>query len=687
MTYPFTNHLIREKSPYLLAHAHNPVDWYPWCREAFQKAESENKPVFLSIGYSTCHWCHVMEQESFENPEAAALLNRFFVSVKVDREERPDIDSVYMSVCQAVNGSGGWPLTIIMTPDQHPFFAATYLPLNTRGQTPGLLQILRQIAGQWQENPDRLRQAGTSVTRFLNEQARQSRDSGQEGQAPWPDREMLRRAASHFLQTFDQEWGGFGQAPKFPSPHNLLFLLAYGRLEQNRAAEYMAAQTLFSMMRGGIFDHIGGGFSRYSTDRQWLIPHFEKMLYDNALLAMAYLECWRQTGADWCLWTACRIFTYVFRELTGEEGEFYCGQDADSEGEEGKYYGLRPEEILTLLGQQRGEAFCARYGITEEGNFQGSNIPSLLGESRPWLPDPGTEADREKVYQYRLNRYSLQKDDKALTSWNSLMLLACAGGISAARCLPREQAGILASCRERADRCLSFLRRRLVTPEGRLMARYRDGQSAGDGHLDDYAFYTLALLELYAAEFDVQLLKEACRTARMMVRYFFDQEEGGFYLYASDSEQLICRPKDAWDGAMPSGNSAAAMALCRLAALTARPEWTELRDRQLRFLTGEAQSMPSGFSFALLAMTEVLYPNRQLVCVLPAEPEEDLLRRLAAARGQNLQVLMKTPENAALLEQLAPCTASYPIEERGKYYLCENGSCMLPADSLEEALA
>ena len=315
----YSNHLIHEKSPYLLSHAHNPVEWYPWCPEAFRKAKEENRPVFLSIGYSTCHWCHVMERESFQNEEVARLLNRYFVSIKVDREERPDIDSVYMAVCQAVNRSGGWPLTVVMTPEQQPFFVTTYLPRESRGQQPGLLQALGEIIELWEKEEDKLRNAGVNVCAYI------SREADTEGGEAWPDKDLLREGAVVFLRSFDREYGGFGQAPKFPSPHNLLFLLRYSKLEKDRTLEYIAAQTLFSMMKGGIFDHIGGGFSRYSTDQRWLIPHFEKMLYDNGLLAIAYLECWEQTRASWCLWTAERIFTYVFRELTGEEGGFFCG--------------------------------------------------------------------------------------------------------------------------------------------------------------------------------------------------------------------------------------------------------------------------------------------------------------------------------------------------------------------------
>lgn len=710
----YTNHLISEKSPYLLSHAHNPVDWYPWGTEAFEKARQENKPVFLSIGYSTCHWCHVMERESFENEEVAGLLNRYFVSIKVDREERPDIDSVYMAVCQAVNQSGGWPLTTIMTPEQQPFFTATYLPRVSRGQMTGLIQVLGQIAHLWETEEQKLRQTGAAICDFLAQNSRKSRNNqtGEDGKTsdsapavlpagngtmralrtgPWPDKALFHRAAALFRQTFDKAYGGFGQAPKFPTPHNLIFLLRYGKLEQNKTIEYIAAQTLFTMMRGGIFDQIGGGFSRYSTDRQWLAPHFEKMLYDNALLAMAYLECWEQTGAEWCLWTARRIFTYVFRELTGEEGGFFCGQDADSQGVEGKYYTFSPEEIIQVLGEERGQEFCRRYDITEKGNFEGKSIPNLIREERPWIPDPETAKDCETLFRYRLDRYPLHKDDKVLTSWSSLMAAACAKGARAAFRLSAEKDSpdkeVLAQCLSKAENSLGFIRCRLTGPDGRLMVRYRDGEAAHSGHLDDYAFYALALLSMYRTIFDISYLEEAVRAAALMTKYFSDREQGGFYLYASDSETLISRPMDTWDGAMPSGNSAAAHVLCRLAGLTALPEWLEQRDRQLRFLAEEVKDYPSGYSFSLLAMAEVLYPAKELVCVLPGPCTDSLKARLAAAPDYGLHILVKTPDNAEKLAKLAPFTAAYPIGEKPMYYLCENGSCRQPTEDLNAVLA
>ena len=365
------NRLIHEKSPYLLQHAYNPVQWFPWGEEAFEKARQENKPVFLSIGYSTCHWCHVMEQESFENEEIAELLNREYICVKVDREERPDVDAVYMSVCQVMNGQGGWPLTILMAPDGKPFFSGTYFPPHARYGSPGLEELLTAAAGQWRAQKERLLESAEQIAAYLKEQA-------QTGNRAAPGMDTVQQAFRQFADSFDPENGGFGGAPKFPTPHNLIFLMEYGKRTENREALAMAETTLVQMYRGGIFDHIGGGFSRYSTDERWLVPHFEKMLYDNALLAMAYLEAYGQTGRKLYECVARSILQYVERELTDENGGFFCGQDADSDGVEGKYYVFTPEEIKAVLGDEAGEKFCARYGIFPGGNFEGKSIPNLL---------------------------------------------------------------------------------------------------------------------------------------------------------------------------------------------------------------------------------------------------------------------------------------------------------------------
>lgn len=405
-----TNRLINESSPYLLQHAHNPVDWYPWCDEAFQKASQEDKPVFLSIGYSTCHWCHVLSHESFEDSEIAALLNDNFVCIKVDREERPDIDAVYMSVCQALTGSGGWPLSIFMTPDQKPFYAGTYFPKNTRYGHIGMRELLLQLSEMWRNERQELLEAGEEIVGYIRSQEEKAEESGQ------PDWNLLKLAAETFQRSFDKQFGGFGHAPKFPMPHNLLFLLRYGNYMQDNELLHLANDTLIKMYRGGIFDHIGGAFSRYSTDDRWLIPHFEKMLYDNALLAYTYQEAYEQTGNPLFRMITIRTLDYVLAELTDSNGGFYCGQDADSEGEEGKYYSFMPGEIKGVLGVEEGQHFCQSYGISDAGNFEGKSIPNLIENPDFMLVYEKQKEHCHRLYEYRLHRYHLHKDDKILPS-------------------------------------------------------------------------------------------------------------------------------------------------------------------------------------------------------------------------------------------------------------------------------
>ena len=410
------NHLQYEKSPYLLQHRENPVDWYPWGEEAFARAKKEDKPIFLSIGYSTCHWCHVMAHESFEDAEVAEVLHRSFICIKVDREERPDIDAVYMGVCQMMTGSGGWPLTILMTAEQKPFFAGTYFPKWSQYGMLGLMELLAQVEKLWKTDRKKLLETGEKIASFLQ------KESTEELAAPTAV--LLEQGAAELLQRFDREWGGFGTAPKFPTPHNLFFLLRYGKAEGNAIAVSAVEKSLDAMAQGGIFDQIGGGFSRYSTDEKWLVPHFEKMLYDNGLLAYAYLEGYLQTGKEFYKEIAEETLDYVMRELTDTDGGFFCGQDADSEGTEGKYYVLRPQEIRDVLGED-AEVFCRYFHIMEYGNFEGGSIPNRLGEEAE-IRSKKIKELCEKVYAYRKKRTTLHKDDKILTAWNGLMIAAFA---------------------------------------------------------------------------------------------------------------------------------------------------------------------------------------------------------------------------------------------------------------------
>ena len=591
------NHLQSEKSPYLLQHVENPVDWYPWGTAAFEKAVSEDKPVFLSIGYSTCHWCHVMAHESFEDTQVASLLNRDFVPIKVDREERPDVDAVYMSVCQALTGSGGWPLTVIMTPGQKPFFAGTYFPKYRRCAQPGLLDILNQISRLWKEGREQLLQAGEQISAALTQE---SPSTGKK-----PDKNLLYKGYQLFRRQFDGKWGGFGTAPKFPTPHNLLFLMRYAALEQEPFALTMAEATLESMARGGIHDQFGGGFSRYSTDERWLAPHFEKMLYDNALLLMAYVNAYQITGKETYADTAYRTANYILRELSHKSGGFFCGQDADSDGEEGKYYLFTPEEVCAVLGEEEGREICSLYRITEEGNFEGRSIPNRIGQEEPALPMDDERL--KKLCACRLGRAALHKDDKILLSWNAWTILAMA---RAGRVLEDER-----YCKAAAA-AVQFIENNMTDRQNRLFLRWRDGEAANTGQLEDYAVYALALTELYRLTFDPAYLQNALERARQMVELFEDKEHGGYFITAYDAEQLIARPKETYDGAIPSGNSVAAAVLQRLAGLTGEPFWQEAADRQFCFLTGEIEHYPMGYSFALNALASALYPHRELICTV-----------------------------------------------------------------------
>ncbi len=482
-----SNHLQHESSPYLLQHAENPVDWYPWCAEAFRRAKEEDKPVFLSIGYSTCHWCHVMAHESFEDPEIAELLNIWFISIKVDKEERPDIDSIYMAVCQAFTGSGGWPTSIFMTAEQKPFFAGTYFPKSSRGGMIGLRELLTAIHQKWERDRTLLLRQAEEIVSELDH----SEKSGGS-----PDTVILEDAVSLYRQTYDRKHSGFGGAPKFPTPHNLLFLLAWYERHGDAACLEMAEHTLTQMYRGGLFDHIGYGFCRYSTDARFLVPHFEKMLYDNALLILAYCKAYAVTKKTLYLEIAEKTAAYILREMTSPEGGFYSAQDADSDGEEGKFYLLTPGEVTALLGLEEGEAFCRHFDITPGGNFEEKSIPNLLNSDPA---DKRFDVDMERVQQYRKTRCALHLDDKILTSWNSLMI--------AAMCQLYRLSGNTAylTAAKRAD---SFIREHLME-NGTLFVSFRDGRRGVRGFLDDYAACIFAQLSLYGATLEQEHLDRA----------------------------------------------------------------------------------------------------------------------------------------------------------------------------------
>ncbi len=651
------NRLLDAKSPYLLQHAYNPVDWHPWGEEAFQIARQEDKPVFLSIGYSTCHWCHVMAHESFEDAEVAKLLNRSFVSIKVDREERPDIDAVYMAVCQAFTGSGGWPLTILMTPEKKPFFAGTYLPKKERYGAMGLIQLLRFVEKNWTSNKARLVEESEKITRFL----KKTQENKEAGPEKLPEA-LIKEGIEQLKATFDPKWGGFGPMPKFPTPHNLLFLLE----QDEKNATEMVEKTLTQMYRGGIFDHIGGGFCRYSTDEMWLVPHFEKMLYDNALLLLAYTEGYLRTGRALYRDAADKIAEYVMRELTHEKGGFFCSQDADSEGQEGKYYVFAPGEIIRILGEREGRRFCKAYDIDFRGNFEGKSIPNLL-KNREYEKEAG-KPFVGALYRYRKQRTMLHRDEKVLTSWNGLMITALA------------RAGVRL---ERPDYLRAALEAEKFVCEnmheagGKLLSRWYGGQADHPGTLEDYAFFAWALLECHAATFRPNYLEKACLVGEKMLEQFFDSDMGGGYLYGKDSEQLLIRPKETYDGAMPSGNAVAALVMRQLAFFTGQGLWQKAWEQQDCFLRQECR-YPAGHTFFLWVLSQEKNEKGQLICVSSEEPPLQELRKLG------ISVLVKTKDNQDAMEKVAPFLKDYPLPEQGTdYYFCQGNICHPPVHDLE----
>jgi len=672
-----TNRLIHEKSPYLLQHAHNPVDWYPWGEEAFARAGEADRPVFLSIGYATCHWCHVMEKESFEDPEVADFMNRVFVSIKADREERPDLDHLYMSVCQMLTGSGGWPLTIIMTPEKRPFFAGTYFSKHTRFGRIGLMELIPRIEDVWRNRRGEVLDSAERIVGTLASAAEQTarRDL---------DRATLDRAFQELSSSFDSAHGGFGGAPKFPSPHNLIFLMRYWKRTGDPRALQMVEKTLAEMRWGGLFDHVGLGFHRYSTDKEWLVPHFEKMLYDQAMLALAYTEAWQAAKNPLFRKTAQEIFEYVLREMTTPEGGFCAAEDADSEGEEGKFYVWTEEEIRKVLSRSEADRVIRACNVSPEGNYRdeatqkktGTNILHLKGGTPPGEEEALSSA-LKKLLEAREKRVHPLKDDKILTDWNGLMIAALARGAQVFQ-EPRFE--------EAAAKAASFVLEKLRTPEG-LLHRYRDGEAAISGHLDDYAAFTWGLMELYEATLDDACLSTALDlVGEMQVR--FGDPEGGFFFAAEGSEDLIVRKKETQDAAVPSGNSMAAQVLLRLGRATGRMDLEEAGFRTLQALSGSVDRFPSAFTFLLTALDFAMGPSREIV-VVGAPGREDTREVLGAVRHgyEPGKVLLFKPEGGggSALERVAPFVSPYEtVEGKAAAYICENRSCRTPLTDPEE---
>jgi uncharacterized protein len=669
---PEYNRLVFSASPYLRQHARNPVDWYPWGEEAFEKARREDRPVFLSVGYSTCHWCHVMARESFQDHQIAAFLNEHFVSVKVDREERPDVDHLYMSVCQAMTGAGGWPMTVFLTPDRRPFFAGTYFPKTDRFGRPGFTRLIRALAAMWRDERHKaLETASDIVGHLLDSEKRRPAVLS-------PD--ASDRAVEQCAATFDARHGGFGNAPKFPMPHLLGLLMrrnaAGGPLPET------VERTLTAMHRGGIHDQVGFGFCRYSTDERWLVPHFEKMLYDNALLLAAYADAWLIARHPEHERAARGIVAYIRRELTDTGGGFYSAENADSEGEEGKFYVFTRGEFLEAVGTERGTMLAEYFGVTEEGNFEGGrNVLHVAVDPAVWRERHSVDAQqaaaileeaRARLFDYRSRRVHPSLDDKILASWNGLAIAALA---RAGRAFGDEE--MTAMARRAADFALDAL----VAPDGALLHRHWRGHSGVPGFLEDYAFLVWGLIELYESTFDARYLRRAVELNASMLRDFLDEEQGGLFFTARDGEAPIVRTKDAYDGAIPSGNSVAALNLLRLARMTGDTALEDVATGIFRAFASTVERYPTGHAMMLTALDFATGPAMEIV--LSGATYEDVGPFVKELRSRFL------PRAVALFHPSGPegdeiRTLSgflhdlRPVNGRAAAYVCENFQCALP---------
>ena len=681
------NHLKNEKSPYLLQHVNNPVDWYPWNDEAFEKAKKEDKPIFLSIGYSTCHWCHVMAHESFEDEEVASLMNDAFVNIKVDREERPDIDGVYMQVAQMMTQRGGWPLTIIMTPDKKPFYAGTYIPKKGRYNMPGMLDLIPQIKKIWESDRSNIDEIIQNIETAL------TNTSGEAvGDAITED--ALQSAFNQLSQRFDEKLGGFGRAPKFPSPHNLMLLLRIWKRYDDPRALGMVETTLEEMRKGGLFDQVGYGFHRYSTDANWLLPHFEKMLYDQAGLMMIYTEAYQATKKSHYADVVKEIFTYLIRDLMSPEGSFYSAEDADSEGVEGKFYVWSYEEIQRLLTEKETEAFTKFYNIEPRGNFleeatreeTGLNIPHITSNAEDIANELGLEANefleivesaKMKLFTERENRVRPHRDEKILTDWNGFMIAALAKAGAALDDVDLVNA---------AEQAMEFLLENLMNEKGELYHRYSDGEVAYRAFLDDYAYITYGLMELYEATFEPRYLERAKQLTDDMLLHFLDVDNGGLFFTADYSEELLVRRKDSYDGAMPSGNSIAMLNLIRLARLLGDSKYEDHATAIGKAFSNDINRAHSAFSMMLVGLDFAIGPSYEIV--IAGKPENDDTREMLNQIRKNfiprkIVLLRGTEKQSRTITELAPFTKYHePLNGKATAHVCVDHNCKLPTTDL-----
>jgi len=683
-----TNRLAKESSPYLLQHAGNPVDWYPWGREAFDRAKKEGKPIFLSIGYSTCHWCHVMERESFENDEIAKIMNEHFVCIKVDREERPDVDNIYMAAVQAMTGSGGWPLSVFLTPEGRPFWGGTYFPPVDGMGRPGFRTVLLSLAEAWRTKREDI----VSQSEKLTDHIRALAGDGAEADV---GEATLALGYEALAGSFDEANGGFGGAPKFPRPHTLSFLLRKHIRGDAPKALAMVESTLAHMWRGGIHDHVGGGFHRYSTDAVWLVPHFEKMLYDQALIARVSIETYQITGKSEFADIARDVFRYVLRDMTDEGGGFYSAEDADSEGEEGKFYVWEMRELTAILGAADAKIFADVYGVRAGGNWveeasregTGTNIlhrpESFPATAKRHGLEPAVLRTklapmREKLFEVREKRIHPLKDDKILTDWNGLMIATLA---YAGRAL--DEAEYTAAAEKAAGFLLGTMRE-----DGRLLHRYRNGSAAIPAFLDDYAFLAWGLFELYETTYDARWLVAAKELLTEMVELFEDAEGGGFLFTGSDGEKLVSRTKEIYDGAIPSGNSVAALALLTVGRLTMDKELVRAGELTIQCFSGHLDRMPTGFPFLLLALDLAVGPNREVT--LAGDREDEALAAMVRQVGsrylpRTVVAVNHTGEAGDAIRKLVPFLVEQkPVEGRATAYVCENYACRAPVTTVEE---